>query len=91
MAKHITSHAGCIEINAKRITPRRAIAEALSTDIANIEPYQYGRHDEIDRQLYSAGNGVYATLPLDRNIPDGWKIIGEVTNGVSVTVVIERQ
>lgn len=77
-----------LRINARRITARNAIATVLWTDIANVDAYQYGRmHDTAKRQAYSAGPSVYATFKDGETLPQGWQLVGVVTNDRTRVIV----
>jgi hypothetical protein len=52
-----------LRVNVQRVAPRRAIAEVLSCDIAEVEPYQRRRDADHGRQQYQVDGHVYVVLP----------------------------
>jgi hypothetical protein len=82
-----------VHINAQRVAPRRAIAELLSCDIAEVETYQRRQDTEHGRQQYQVDGRVYVVIPnrllstpapVEGLPPTEWELVGTVHPSTSV-------
>jgi hypothetical protein len=84
-----------LTINVQRLVARRAIAEILWTDMADVEAYQrVSDCEDLRVQQYTAGSGVFVCVPVTRlhSITDGWSLVGLVSgrNTSALGAVLRR-